>query len=346
MTADVTVEDVTWLTVDHVSASGTARRAATALAARVGMREERVNEIALVVTELTANLVKHAGSGSVLLRLRHGAAGPVVEVVSVDAGPGIADVTAALEDGVSTAGTLGIGLGSVVRLATTWDIWSRPGAGTVITAGFASDRPVDGPGGQAAGAPAAVGITRPMAGQDVCGDAYAIREDDGVLTLMLADGLGHGPLAAVASTEAVRVFRGAPAGGPVPLLTAVHRALHGTRGAAVAVARLEADQVRYSGVGNIAGVVVDGTARRVMISHPGIVGAQARTIRETTYPLPRGAAVIMHSDGVTERQTLDGYPGLLTRSPLVTASVVLRDFGVRRDDASVVVARPSAVGVA
>jgi anti-sigma regulatory factor (Ser/Thr protein kinase) len=337
VTADVTVEDVTWLTVDHVSASGTARRAATALAARVGMPEDRVNEIALVVTELTANLVKHAGSGSLLLRLRHGAAGPVVEVVSVDAGPGIPDVAAAMQDGVSSAGTLGIGLGSVARLATAWDIWSRPGSGTVITASFGAGRPgVPGP------APVAVGITRPMAGQDVCGDAYAIREDDGVLTLLLADGLGHGPLAAVASTEAVRAFRAAPAGGPVPLLTAVHRALHGTRGAAVAVARVEADQVRYAGVGNIAGVVVDGTARRVMISHPGIVGAQARTIRETAYPLPRGAAVLMHSDGVTERQTLDGYPGLLTRSPLVTASVVLRDFGVRRDDASVVVARPGA----
>lgn len=341
MTADVTVEDVAWLTVDHVSASGTARRAASQLAARVGMPEERVNEIALAVAELTTNLVKHAGSGSVLLRLRHGAAGPVVEVVSVDAGPGIADVTAALGDGVSTAGTLGIGLGSVVRLATTWDIWTRPGAGTVITAGFAAGRPP-----APATVPVAVGLTRPMSGQDVCGDAYAIRQDDGVLSLMLADGLGHGPLAAVASTEAVRAFRAAPAGGPVPLLTAVHRALHGTRGAAVAVARLEAGQVRYAGVGNIAGAVVDGTARRVMISHPGIVGAQARTLRETTYPLPRGAAVIMHSDGVTERQALDAYPGLLSRSPLVTAAVVLRDFGVRRDDASVVVARPAAAGAA
>jgi anti-sigma regulatory factor (Ser/Thr protein kinase) len=336
VTADVTVEDVTWLTADHVSASGTARRAATALAARVGMREERVNEIALVVTELTANLVKHAGSGSILLRLRHGAAGPVVEVVSVDAGPGIADVAAAMQDGVSTAGTLGIGLGSVARLASAWDIWSRPDAGAVITASFGADRAAGPP------APVAVGVTRPMAGQDVCGDAYAIREDDGVLSVLLADGLGHGPLAAVASTEAVRAFRGAPAGGPVPLLTAVHRALHGTRGAAVAVARLEAGQVRYAGVGNIAGVVVDAGSRRVMISHPGIVGAQARTIRETAYPLPAGAAVVMHSDGLTERQSLDAYPGLLSRSALVTACVLLRDFGVRRDDASVVVARPVA----
>ncbi len=336
MSADGTVEDVAWLPVDHVSAAGTVRRAASALAARVGMSEERVGEVALVVTELAANQVKHAGSGSVLLRLRHRSAGPVVEAVAVDAGPGIEDLDAALRDGTSSAGTLGIGLGAVARLASSWDAWTRPGLGTVVVASFAAEHP--------GGAPvsAAVGVTRPMTGQDVCGDAYAIREDEGVLTLLLADGLGHGPLAAAASGEAVRAFRAAPAAGPVPLLTTVHRALSGTRGAAVAVARLEADQVRYAGVGNIAGVVVDGTARRAMISHPGIVGGQARTIRETAYPLPRGALVVMHSDGLTERQTLDRYPGLLGRSPLVTATVLLRDFGVRRDDASVVVARAGA----
>lgn len=333
VTADATVEDVAWITVDHVSAAGAARRAASALAERVGMGPDRVGEIGLAVTELTANLVKHAGSGAVLLRLRHAAAGPVVEVVTADSGPGIGDVEAAVVDGTSSAGTLGIGLGAVVRLASTWDAWSRPGRGTVLTATFAAEPGLPVP------PRTAVGITRPMTGQEVCGDAYAIREDDGVRTLLLADGLGHGPLAAVASAEAVRAFRAAAPGGPVALLTAVHRALAGTRGAAAAVARLEGDQVRYAGVGNIAGVVDDGLTRRTMISHPGIVGAQARTIREAAYPLPRGAVVVMHSDGVTERQSLEPYPGLLGRSPLVTAAVLLRDFGVRRDDASVVVAQ-------
>ncbi|GCD21152.1 TorS-related protein [Cellulomonas algicola] len=336
VSADGTVEDVAWFTVDHVSATGTARRAAASLARRVGMSEERAGEIALVVAELTGNQINHAGSGSLLLRVRHAAAGPVVEAVAVDSGPGMVNVAASLTDGVSSAGTLGIGLGTLSRLATSWDIWSRPGSGTVITAAFAD---VD---AELPGIPTAVGVTRPMTGQDVCGDAYAIRTDDGVLTVMLADGLGHGPLAAAASTEAVRAFRGAAPGGPLALLTAVHRALSGTRGAAVAVARLDPGEVRYAGVGNIAGVVVDGAARRGMISHPGIAGAQARTLREAVYPLPPGGLVVLHSDGVTERHDLAGYPGLLARTSLVVAAVLLRDFGVRRDDASVVVARAGA----
>src|SRR5690606_39656150 len=75
------------------------------------------------------------------------------------------------------------------------------------------------------------GITRPMTGQTICGDALAVRHDDGVPSLLVADGLGHGPLAAVASDAAVRAFLDAPSGPPVALLERVHAALGGTRGA-------------------------------------------------------------------------------------------------------------------
>lgn len=333
MRDDDTVEDVAWLRVDHPSAAGSARRAAASLATQLGFGAERASEVALAVSELASNLVKHAGAGAVLLRVRR-ADQPVVEVLAVDDGPGMADIAAALRDGTSSAGTLGIGLGALTRLATTWDIWSRPGAGTAIVAAFA-----------ASGRHPEVrrlrvgGLTRPMTGQDVCGDAYAVRRDEGVVSIMLADGLGHGPLAAVASGEAVRAFRSAPFGSPTGLLAAVHRGLSGTRGAAVAVAQLGDDELRYAGIGNIAGAVLHDGGRRGLISHPGIAGANARTIRETAYPLPPGAVVVMHSDGVTEKQSYERYPGLTARDPLLTAAVLLRDFGVHRDDASVVVVR-------
>lgn len=47
----------------------------------------------------------------------------------------------------------------------------------------------------------------------------------------------------------------------------------------------------------------------------------------------------MHSDGVTDRWRLTDYPGLQRRSPQVIAATLLRDAGVRRDDACVLVAR-------
>jgi hypothetical protein len=128
------------------------------------------------------------------------------------------------------------------------------------------------------------------------------------------------------------------------IVEALHRKLSHTRGAALAVAELDADAalVRYAGLGNIAGTVLspDGS-RRGMVSLPGIAGHQRRQIREYDYPLPPGGVVLMHSDGVVDRWKTTDYPGLLSHSPQVIAATVLRDAGTRRDDAGVLVARAS-----
>jgi hypothetical protein len=64
------------------------------------------------------------------------------------------------------------------------------------------------------------GVTRPISGEEVCGDTWAARLDetdpdaqggpgaaDPAILLMLCDGLGHGPLAAAAATRAKAAFR-------------------------------------------------------------------------------------------------------------------------------------------
>jgi hypothetical protein len=119
----------------------------------------------------------------------------------------------------------------------------------------------------------------------------------------------------------------------------VHRSVRHTRGAAVAVAQLGDGQVRYAGLGNIAGFLVDDTTRRGLVSLPGIAGHQRRSVREFSYPAPPGAVLAMHSDGVVDRWRLEDYPGLRERSAQVIAATLLRDAGVRRDDACVLVAR-------
>jgi hypothetical protein len=77
---------------------------------------------------------------------------------------------------------------------------------------------------------------------------------------MVADGLGHGPLAAKAAMEAVRVFSECAAGSPGELIEAVHGPLRATRGAAVAVASIDLTRrvMTFAGVGNIAGSVLAG----------------------------------------------------------------------------------------
>lgn len=343
------VEDVAWFRVQDSGAAGAVRRAATGLGAQLGLAERRVDELALLVVELVTNLHKHADEGQVLLRSLRGATQAGVEVVAVDAGPGMADEALSRLDGHSTAGTLGIGLGAIVRLATSSDLYSLPGRGTVMTA------QVWNPGVRVA-APAE-GLTRPISGEPVSGDAWAFRRRDR-LQLMLSDGLGHGRLAASASRVAMDAFQAAPDGGPADLLEHLHRALRHTRGAAVAVAELDpaAGEVRFAGLGNIAGYVVpaaDSSAwrppgarggaiageRQSMVSMPGITGHQRRAVREFSYPLGGNDLVVLHSDGVSDRWRLSDYPGLAAHPPLVIAATLLRDAGVRRDDAGILVAR-------
>ena len=72
-----------------------------------------------------------------------------------------------------------------------------------------------------------------------CGDAWSAVESDGCLSVLVADGLGHGPLAAQASLSAVDVLEQRPSSLPADMMHDIHAALHHTRGAAVAVARID-----------------------------------------------------------------------------------------------------------
>jgi serine phosphatase RsbU (regulator of sigma subunit) len=121
----------------------------------------------------------------------------------------------------------------------------------------------------------------------------------------------------------------------------MHERLRPTRGAALAVAAIDYAErtVRFAGIGNVAAWIVHHDGRQGMISQPGIVGHNVRTpVREATYALPRGSIVVLHSDGLTDRWDLKDYPGLLNRAPVVLAAVLLRDAGIRHDDASILVA--------
>ncbi|WP_432824385.1 ATP-binding protein [Dactylosporangium sp. CA-092794] len=333
--APPTVEELGWVAVDDAGAAGIARRVAVDCARRLGFSDQRAGEVAIVAAELASNLYRHADSGALSVRcLRRGEVGGV-ELVAVDGGPGMADLPFSVADGHSTAGTLGIGLGAVRRLSDRAWGWSQPGRGTVFVAQL----------WPAAGAPAqrgrVGGLSRPITGEKVCGDRFAARlAGDGSLLVLVADGLGHGSLAAAASAAVVDTFLGSSLEAPGAVLEQLHRAVSHTRGAAVSVARVAAGSVVFAGLGNVAGTIAfpDGE-RRGMVSMPGIVGHQSRVVREFGYELPAEAIVVLHSDGVSDRWSLRDAPGLARQEPVVAAAVLLRDAGVRRDDACVAVAR-------
>ncbi|WP_268983629.1 ATP-binding protein, partial [Streptomyces fuscigenes] len=171
-------EDVAWLR-DDVGLPAAARGAAATLARRIGLDSHRASEVAIAVTEAATNLHRHATDGALLLRVLRTPSAAGVECVTVDTGPGMADVAEALTDGTSTAGTLGIGLGALARLADAFDIHSVPGRGTVLAAQFWPRGQAADPRAARHGASVASGLTRPISGETSCGDAWAVRVDPG-----------------------------------------------------------------------------------------------------------------------------------------------------------------------
>jgi anti-sigma regulatory factor (Ser/Thr protein kinase) len=328
--------------MDEQSKVGEARRQATAFAQDLGFNETLCGQAAILATEAATNLLKHSIGGALIV---HSPGAPEdalgLEILALDSGPGIRDLAQCFSDGFSTTGTPGNGLGAIKRLAHSFDVYSQPEIGTAIWARFESAAPH---GRRDRPPHLKIGVVNlPIAGEQVCGDDWAMVERDGYCFLMMVDGLGHGFLAAEAASLAVRVFRAHTALEPEALIRAIHAALRSTRGAAIAVARFDASRglLHYAGVGNISSVLVniDDGQTTSLISHNGTVGFIMSRVQTLEYPWTGDSLLLMHSDGLSTRWNLARYPGLCRKEPALIAGVLYRDHRRSHDDVTVVVAQ-------
>ncbi len=319
-----------------------ARREALQCAAALRLSETASAKAALITTELATNILKHGGGGSILFGSDHDNEG-VLAIIAFDKGRGIDNINSAMQDGFSTAGSPGTGLGAIQRAATSFDLYSFTDKGTAVlctVADAAPRRPLfDAPSRIAVG-----GVCVALPGEEDSGDAWTSVATRDTMTIGVADGLGHGPLAATASSALVRVFSEQTERTLDRILEDAHGVLRPTRGAAVGLARIYLGQGRleFSGVGNIAGTIVsdDGPMRRV-VSLNGIVGHEMRKVQTFSYPWTASSVLILQSDGVSASWNAAAYPGLLQHEPALVAAVLYRDHCRGTDDATVVVAKAS-----
>ena len=312
------------IAVSEASQVGEARRGATRLAHAAGLSESRASDAAIAASELANNLVRHGGGGSIVLR-RHAAA---IEILALDRGRGM-NVAACLRDGYSTGGTAGNGLGAVRRLADAFDAYSDPHGSALWVRLGAAD----------AGEPDCGVVCIALAGEIVCGDGWTLRRTDAGWYAFVVDGLGHGPLAADAARAATAAAVDQP---PALALADAHRRMNGTRGGAGAYLRASRRDgvLACASVGNVcASVISSGRAKGLPAQNGTLGGHFPSRVNETQVPLSAGDLVVVHSDGIGTRWSLDAYPGLATRHPAVVAGVLWRDFARGRDDATVLVVR-------
>lgn len=254
------------------------------LAEDAGFDRYACADIETAMSEICGNVIRHADGGWVAIRIL----GSMFEVAATDRGPGF-DAPRRSSPG------LGIGLEGARRLMGKLSI-TRLADGSRVTMSRAlpnTERPdtPTSPWSTAA-------VFRTKTGQVACGDATSVVESpDGSLRVALADGLGTGDKAAVASQRVLEAMGRTIHTSPSSSLTEADRAATNTRGAAVAAVHLRDDgRGVHAAVGDVSCQITSSDER--FVSRPGIVGAGAQASADTPFRLPDDAAVILWTDGI------------------------------------------------
>jgi anti-sigma regulatory factor (Ser/Thr protein kinase) len=328
--------------IDEQSQIGAARRAAVALGQAHHLGSEAVGRLAIIVTEAATNILMHAGRGFLVLRALAEGSAAGVEVLALDRGAGIFDVERAMRDGYSTTGTAGQGLGGIRRLADVFAIHSARGMGTALLARI-GDRVARPLGVRAAShADDDLGVVCvPLRGEAECGDAWRVILARQRISVLVVDGLGHGPEAATAAAAATATFAKVGSGSPETTLVALDAAMRETRGAALSVVVIDTarKQAQFGGIGNVDGRVLSSGTSEHLVPQNGIVGHGMPPPRSSSVAWSAGARLVMHSDGIVPRWRVDAYEDQMPLHPALLAGLIYRDFSRDRDDVTVLVIR-------
>ena len=303
----------------------------TAVAA--GLSEIQIDESEIALRELVSNIIRYGGGrGQVRFILDPLAPGEMAIEVE-DWGKGIGNFYEALENGFSTGGGLGGGLPAVNRLMDSFKLVSRPNSGALfhtVKKAYAetlADKP----------AWKFSVFSRPAFAQSQNGDGFFIKRRGNIVYLFLLDGLGHGADAHFATEKALKNLDNIFNWQEQELIELLHRKLKSTRGIVIGIAIVDdqRDFVRYTGIGNIIGMIV-GRQSSTFLNYNGTVGGKLDHFKTFEYPYKNGDALILHSDGIASGWTKkfhDFWPDNVQN----LAQNIFNKFRRQGDDATVIV---------
>jgi len=345
---EVKREQIQLLTIDGDADVGVCRRKAVSLAGRIGFDEVKSGEIAILMSELATNVLRHGGGrGRVCIsEITDENKRKAIEIICCDSGKGIPDFNLAISDGFTQKQSLGIGLGSIRRFSDIFESISTRDSDSPV-AEFShlfhhclrSVKWVPELNWRSSNKKLLTGAsTRCKIGESLNGDSYAIAHPGPEKTLIaVIDGLGHGKEAHLASSiikEQVLLKSELP----LPeLITYLHQSARSTRGAVIGTVFIDTERsvLTFSGIGNIEGFVLSGDSKKSLISFGGILGHHIRTPRKFEYPFQPGDILCMYSDGITSRWSPDQIDW--KDHPQRIAEYIVNSFSRTNDDATVLI---------
>ncbi|HJW17908.1 MAG TPA: ATP-binding SpoIIE family protein phosphatase [Flavisolibacter sp.] len=305
-----------------------------ALALQGNFKEHKVGEIDIIVSEMVSNLVKHAGGGQLLVKLIEEGGIQGIELISVDDGPGMVDVTRMQVDGVSTKNTLGHGLGAMKRLSDVFQIYSLKDWGTVILARV-FDEPL--PHFRKPPLVEIRSVLLPKPGEIKCGDGFFSKVTHDDIRLFLGDGLGHGPEAEEAVVRAGEAFLESEEMDPCEVIRNMNLAVKRTRGlvGTVAIFNKADKKWRICGVGNIITRVYSPGSSKNYMAYNGIIGLNVpNTLKSQEVVHEKAQYIVMCSDGIKSKWDTVKHPSLVRYDLSVLTATLLKDFARYTDDMS------------
>ena len=110
-----------------------ARQKGRELATELGFVSTDSTLLATAISELARNIVRYANCGEIFIASVQSGDRVGITVVARDKGPGITNISLAMQDGFSTSGGLGLGLPGVKRLMDEFHLASDANTGTTVT---------------------------------------------------------------------------------------------------------------------------------------------------------------------------------------------------------------------
>ncbi|MBI3778738.1 MAG: SpoIIE family protein phosphatase [Gammaproteobacteria bacterium] len=308
-----------------------------AVSRRMGFSDLKREQMELVCNEMVTNQNKFADGNGLVQIWETAHPGPALDLFAFDYGKGIPNIKAAQQDGYTTAGTMGKGLGAIRRLSSESEIYSiaeeyageNPWHGTAVWARFHQDD-------HDAALPHQIGsYARSYQDSAFNGDLIQVRCGPHKTRWLHMDGLGHGREAAEV-VEGIGYFLDdeTPVDG---LMQRLSQRLQGTRGAVAMICEVDAVEQTFKvcGVGDMVAYLISSGDKKAISFSPGVLGHAHRTPETTTLSFPPQALLLTASDGLRRSITLRTFPELWRLHPQMIALVLGQVMGRHNDDRSV-----------
>jgi hypothetical protein len=182
--------------------------------------------------------------------------------------------------------------------------------------------------------------TRPFPGQTVNGDAWLVMTPQRGARIAVIDGAGHGPQARQASELAMASLTESQERPLTEALTLCHQVLVGSRGAVISIVQFDGEQVEFAGVGNVEGRLFGGEKPAHLAPGRGLLGMALPTIRPQTFPLHETWAILLFTDGISQRSGLQLDPRHI-EDPQTYVDEGLAAWGRVTDDATLTLILPA-----